>query len=357
MSGADLQVCAGSPEPALRRSRLVPHILLFIAVAGAQAQEPCIVAQPTATFQAPYASGDPPLSTDPSSPPWRNAGLTTISKDCSRQIDYPALLTTVRSFWTDKYLYLLFSCPYTGLNVFLPALGGGPRDKLWDRDVVEMFLGDDWTHIRRYREFEIAPTGDWIDLAIDLDRQSYDQTWRSGWTTAARIDETAHIWHAAARIPLTAVSSSPVQPGTRWRANLYRIEGQGPDARRHFLCWQPTCVANRDPNHVPENFGTLLFTAGAESLAVGRRHFEERCGGCHGADGMGGERAPAIGSVDRHRLQTDDAVRSLIYDGIPDAGMPGFRLPEPELSQIVAFVRARVTPARETPPSGDPEAG
>jgi hypothetical protein len=40
------------------------------------------------------------------------------------------------------------------LNVFQPAQGGGPRDKLWDRDVVEMFLGDDWTNINRYREFE-----------------------------------------------------------------------------------------------------------------------------------------------------------------------------------------------------------
>jgi hypothetical protein len=25
------------------------------------------------------------------------------------------------------------------------------------------------------------------------------------------------------------------------------------------MCWQPTCVVNRDPNHVPENFGTLIF--------------------------------------------------------------------------------------------------
>jgi mono/diheme cytochrome c family protein len=272
-------------------------------------------------------------------------------------IDYPALRTQVRSFWTDTHLYLLFTCPYKELNLFLPAQNGGPRDKLWDRDVVEMFLGDDWTNIRHYREFEIAPTGDWIDLAIDLDRESYDQSWRSGWTTAARIDETAHVWYAAARIPLSAVSSSPVKPGTKWRANLYRIEGQGPDARRHFLCWQPTCVVNRDPNHVPENFGTLVFTGGADSIAAGRQRFEERCGGCHGADGMGGERAPAIGSEDRERLRSDDAVRSLIHDGIPDAGMPAFALKEPELSQIVAFVRSRVTPARESMPPGDPAAG
>jgi PQQ-dependent dehydrogenase (methanol/ethanol family) len=308
----------------------------------------------------PHVAGDPPLSADPSAPAWRGAGkagVTSISKDCSKQIDYPALLSQVRSFWTDTHLYLLFSCPYTELNLFLPALGGGPRNKLWDRDVVEMFLGDDWKNIRHYREFEIAPTGDWIDLAIDLDHDSYDQSWRSGWTTAARIDKEAHVWYAAARIPLSAISSSPVKAGTKWRANLYRIEGLGPDSGRRFLCWQPTCVVNRDPNHVPENFGTLVFTGGADALAAGRLRFEERCGGCHGADGTGGERAPAIGSVDRDRLRSDEAARGLIHEGLPDAGMPGFNLAEPELSQIVAFVRSRVTPASQSMPPGDPDAG
>jgi PQQ-dependent dehydrogenase (methanol/ethanol family) len=345
---------AVEPGPA-RISR--SFCLILLAAGFGFAQEPCTVERPTATFQVPHVGGDPPLSADPSSPVWRTAGVTSISKDCSKQIDYSDLSTQVRSFWTATHLYLLFSCPYKELNLFLPAQGGGPRNKLWDRDVVEMFLGDDWTNVRHYREFEIAPTGDWIDLAIDLDHESYDQSWRSGWTTAARIDEAAHVWYAAARIPLSAVSKSPVKPGTKWRANLYRIEGLGPDTQRHFLCWQPTCVVNRDPNHVPENFGTLVFTGGADSLAVGRQHFEQQCGGCHGADGMGGERAPAIGRVDRERLRSEDAVRSLIHNGIPDAGMPAFPLAEPELSQIVAFVRSRVTPARETMPPGDPDAG
>jgi hypothetical protein len=75
----------------------------------------------------------------------------------------------------------------------------------------------------------------------------------------ARIDEKAHYWYAAARIPLKSVSVEPVSAGTRWRINLYRIDGQGADPQRHFLCWQQTCVVNRDPNHVPENFGTLVF--------------------------------------------------------------------------------------------------
>ncbi|MFN7992785.1 MAG: PQQ-binding-like beta-propeller repeat protein [Bryobacteraceae bacterium] len=337
--------------------KLVNFAILPFLAAVACAQEPCKVEQPTATFETPHVAGDPELNADPASPVWRNAGTGYISKDCSRQIDYPDLKTEVRSFWTDRHLYLLFICPYHELNLWLPAMNGGPRTKLWDRDVIEMFLGDDWQNIRHYREFEIAPTGDWIDLAIDLDHKSYDQNWRSGWNTTARIDSAAHIWYAAARIPLTAVSTAPVQPGTKWRANLYRIEGLGADPQRHFLCWQPTCVQNRDPNHVPENFGTLVFTAGTKTQADGRKLFEVRCGGCHGADGMGGERAPAIGSVDRDRLRSDASVRDLIHNGIPDAGMPPFPMPEPAMSQLVSFVRGFVIPARETQPSGDVAAG
>jgi hypothetical protein len=244
------------------RSSLAVFLLL---AAAASAQQPCTVTRPTASFQTPHVAGNPALNTDPASSLWRNAAADSISKDCSKQIDYADLRTEVRSFWTDTHVYFLFTCPYKQLNVFLPAKGGGPRDKLWDRDVVEIFLGDDWQNIRHYREFEIAPTGDWIDLAIDLDHETDDQSWRSGWVTSARIDEAAHIWYAAAKIPLSAISAAPVKAGTKWRANLYRIEGLGPDRQRHFLCWQPTCVVHRDPNHVPENFGTLVFSGGGRA--------------------------------------------------------------------------------------------
>ncbi len=221
--------------------------------------KPCKADPRAITLTVPHHSGSPELTVDPESAEWRSAAVTSFTKDCSSTVSYDQLKTEVRGFWTSADLYLLFICPYKELNLFLPAMGGGPRVKLWDRDVVEMFLGDDWHNIRHYREFEIAPTGDWIDLAIDLDNENNDPTWRSGWKTTARIDTATRTWYAAARIPLKAVSSEPVTVGTKWRANLYRIEGLGADPVRHFLCWNPTCVVNRDPNHVPEHFGTLMF--------------------------------------------------------------------------------------------------
>lgn len=241
----------------MKALRYVLPILLTPVVA--YAVEVCRVTQPVASITVPYVASAPELNTDPHSATWAHAASAWIEKDCTQVVDYPKLKTEVRGFWTDTDLYLLFVAPYTELNLWLPPDPSKDRIKLWDRDVVEFFLGDDWTDIKHYREFEIAPTGDYIDLAIDLRHEKYEPDWNSGWQRLGRIDETNRIWYAAARVPLKSVSEQPVKPGTKWRANLYRIEGLGEDPLRHFMCWQPTCVINRDPNHVPENFGTIIF--------------------------------------------------------------------------------------------------
>ena len=226
---------------------------------ASSAAKVCEFVPPGASFTVPHVAQAQELNTDPHSPTWAHAASTWITKDCTHQFDYPRLKTEVRGFWTDSDLYLLFISPYKELNLWLPADNSKDRLKLWDRDVVEFFLGDDWTNIRHYREFEIAPTGDWVDLAIDLDHDSYGADWNSGWQRQGRIDEKTHVWYAAARVPLTSVSNLKVKEGAKWRLNLYRIDGLGPDSERHFMCWQATCVVNRDPNHVPEHFGTLIF--------------------------------------------------------------------------------------------------
>jgi hypothetical protein len=197
-----------------RPTPLLPSVMLSLVLAsvcldGRQRSPPpaapCAVAQPTATFSIRHAAPPGELSTDPTSAIWRQARSAVIGRDCSRTLDYPDLRTEVRGFWTDTELYFLFISPYRSLNIFLPPTNESPRRGLWDRDVVEMFVGDDWSNIRHYREYEIAPTGDWIDLAIDLDHPNANPEWRSGWKTSARIDEHAKVWYAACRIPLKSV--------------------------------------------------------------------------------------------------------------------------------------------------------
>ena len=101
-----------------------------------------------------------------------------------------------------------------------------------------------------------------------------------------------------------------------------------------------------------------MMAANAQAdVETGRKQINIRCAGCHGAGGLGGERAPAIGKGSRKRLQTDQTIRDIISRGIPDSGMPPFELQDPELSALAAFVRSRVTPLSLTPWNGDASAG
>ncbi len=111
----------------------------------------------------------------------------------------------------------------------------------------------------------------------------------------------------------------------------------------------------------------FLFVAGtaaaqsssspAALIAEGRKTFELRCGACHGGDGRGGERAPDIVTTRSARRRSTEQVRKLIHEGIPDAGMPSFDLPENELTALLTFYRSLTSPASQTTPPGDVEAG
>ena len=116
---------------------------------------------------------------------------------------------------------------------------------------------------------EIAPTGERVDLAINLDGGGDGQSVE--FRLADTRPESMKRPRSGTRPPeflWRPCRARRSVPGTRWRMNLYRIDGDGPDPQRRFLCWQPTCVVNRDPNHVPEAFGTLVFLPRREA---GRR--------------------------------------------------------------------------------------
>ena len=68
-------------------------------------------------------------------------------------------------------------------------------DKLWDFDVVELFIGDDFDNIQRYKEYEVSPQNEWVDLDIRKDEKKFNQRWNSGMESAARIDkENRLVW-------------------------------------------------------------------------------------------------------------------------------------------------------------------
>lgn len=125
---------------------------------------------------------------------------------------------------------------------------------LWDRDVCEIFIAPDPERLERYFEFEAAPTGEWVDLAITLAPEGRETDWEfhSGMTTSARLADEVLI--IMIRIPWSDSIPRP-QPGDEWRINLFRCIGEGDE---RYLAWQPTYASV--PNfHVPEVFGWLRF--------------------------------------------------------------------------------------------------
>ena len=92
-------------------------------------------------------------------------------------------------------------------------------------------------------------------------------------------------------------------------------------------------------------------------VEAGRARFNVRCAGCHGQDGLGGERAPAIGRAWRSRMESETTLRDTILHGIPESGMPAFNVPAAELQQLVAFLQSRVLPLSKTAISGDAHSG
>jgi alcohol dehydrogenase (cytochrome c) len=95
----------------------------------------------------------------------------------------------------------------------------------------------------------------------------------------------------------------------------------------------------------------------SQSLETGRKQFQNRCAGCHGADGGGGEFGPSILDIRRSRTRFGRTVRDIITEGIPEAGMPLFMLPPHDLDALVAFVEDLRAPAAVHPPAGNAEAG
>ena len=205
------------------------------------------------TFKSVYAVQDVPLKTDPHSSFWQKAIPVYLEADNYGK-PLPRYRTEVRSRWTKDSLYLLYICPYEELYLKPDPNTKEETNRLWNWDVAEIFIGSDFQNIRRYKEFEISPQSEWVDLDIDLDLPHHEDGWKwnSGFQVAARIDRDAKIWYGAMRIPFSAIDKRAPAVGNSFRANLFR--SQGPPERRVQLVWHAPMT---ETFHTPERFGQL----------------------------------------------------------------------------------------------------
>jgi|SRR5215469_17621282 len=77
-----------------------------------------------------------------------------------------------------------------------------------------------------------------------------------------------------------------------------------------------------------------------KSSVPGRSTFNSTCAGCHGLDGRGSDKAINIASGEAGAL-SDAQLASIISNGIPDTGMPGFRtLSQAQVHALVSYLRS-----------------
>jgi alpha-galactosidase len=183
---------------------------------------------------------------------WERATPISFCEDWQGKNAAPERATVVRILWSPEMLYLRFECRYTQVTVFADSEPNGRRNHLWDRDVAETFLQPDPSREKRYKEFEVAPNGMWIDLDIGTG-ELVDL--KSGLRRSVALDEKAHRWTAELAIPMKALTAN-FDPKAEWRTNFFRVEGAAEP--RYYSAWQATNT--EQPNfHVPKAFGRMRF--------------------------------------------------------------------------------------------------
>ncbi len=158
--------------------------------------------------------------------------------------------------WSDTSLYVRFEANQAEPLVITDKPNLTTKTKgLWDRDVCEIFLAPDKADFRHYYEFEIAPTGEWIDLGIyqKPDERITDWDYHSEMQSKSVIGKDKITM--AIKIEWKAFGKTP-KIGDVWLGNIFRCIGKDPT--RGYLAWSPT-LTKEASFHVPEKFGEFEF--------------------------------------------------------------------------------------------------
>ncbi len=237
----------------MKRFSFLIGLFVLCALCVLTTISPAILADEAGVALSHQAKADFQLTADPNSAAWKKVPGFIMEKGRRGEI-VANHKTEIRSQWTAKNLYLLYTCPYEDLSLKPNPTTTAETDKLWEWDVAEVFIGTDFNDIKHYTEFQVSPQGEWVDL--DIDRKpnpaKHDVGWNSGYEVKARIDKAKKIWYGEMRIPMDKIDKRPAKAGNEMRINFYRI--QAPKPNRVFVNWQPV---NSDNYHTPEAFGRL----------------------------------------------------------------------------------------------------
>jgi len=191
---------------------------------------------------------------------WKETGWITLFQQDPNPLFYA---TKVKVLYSETGIYFLFDCEDKKLTSTMKA----DDLNLWEEDVVEVFL---WTdeNFPVYFEYELSPFNfelpimvpnnkgkflGWLPWHYNGDRRTQHATSVAGGKKES--GGTISGWIAEFFIPyklLAPLNQVPPLSGTRWRANMYRIDydnGEVPFA------WQKTDKSFHEYN----KFGIFIF--------------------------------------------------------------------------------------------------
>lgn len=212
---------------------------------------------------------------------WRTAPWRPLT----RVGDGPATYATrARMLWSDTGLYVLVDAEDQRISCTLTT----DFADLFREDVVELFLHPHEAQ-SAYIELEISPLGvelpllvtnhggsfhGWLPWHYEGDRRIRKATSARGGPLAPGASVTG--WTVEAFVPfalLRGLGNTPPESGTRWRANLYRIDTDEDPASQ--WAW---CAETGSNFHDFKKFGTVIFAdcPDAPALRAVRPRFRRR---------------------------------------------------------------------------------
>jgi len=164
-----------------------------------------------------------------------------------------SILTFMQTAWNENFLFSKFEGKYEFLTISNELVGKNKTKRLWEtNDVFEMFISHESNNI--YKEFQVAPDGKFIDIAIDAssNERISDFSWLSGFTNITKV--TKNSWKSIFIVPWAAFNGNPPKDGEEWTANFYRISS--PLKNTKYLSWSPVY---KIAFHQPNLFGKIIF--------------------------------------------------------------------------------------------------
>ncbi|HBC78935.1 MAG TPA: hypothetical protein DCZ51_09915 [Bacteroidales bacterium] len=230
-------------------------ILLFLSVLI-----PVALSAQTSTSVTVKKCQDFTVTGDGSSVFWNTTEWISLVPQGNINISYE---TKVKVLYSGKGIYFLFSCVDEKLTTTMKA----DNLNLWEEDVTEVFL---WTSedFPVYFEYEISPMNfelpiivpnykgkflGWLPWNYGGEKRVIHATNAIGGEKRSGGKVTG--WTAEFFIPYKLLEPLPQVPplsGTKWRANMYRIDY---DKGASHYAWQKTNKSFHEYN----SFGTFVF--------------------------------------------------------------------------------------------------